>query len=163
MDAEVLVARPVADPVVLDKALALRLRDRRLTALDRVEPHQLGEAPVRGGPGVDALLGLGSGGCSHLAADGLDEAVPEGDVVLLLSRVAKQVDALGFRGGLGDRGAEAGDRSCRVAVLDGVIGQLLASQISSGPALVEGVLENVPAGPGLLDPLPDVVAHLSPS
>ena len=98
-------------------------------------------------------------GGADLAADGLDEAVPEGDVRGLLLGVTAQLGALGLGGGVGDVGAEAGDRGGRVAVLAGVAGQLLAAQLAGGPALVEGVLEHVPAVAGLLDPLPDVVAH----
>ena len=54
-------------------------------------------------------------------------------------------------------------RGGRVAVLAGVAGELLAAQLAGGPALVEGVLEHVPAVAGLLDPLPDVVAHVQSS
>ena len=46
VDPEVLVAGPVADPVVGGEALALGLRDRRLAALDRVEADELGEPVV---------------------------------------------------------------------------------------------------------------------
>ena len=80
----------------------------------------------------------------------------------LLLGVAAQVGALGVGRGVGDVGAEAGERGGRVAVLAGVVGELLAAQLAGGPALVEGVLEHVPSVAGLLDPLPDVVAHLSP-
>jgi hypothetical protein len=73
--------------------------------------------------------------------------------------VTAQLGALGLGGGLGDVGREAGERRGRVAVLAGVLGELLAGQLTGRPALVEGVLEHVPAVAGLLDPLPDVVAH----
>ena len=95
VDAEVLVAGAVADPVVVGQALALGLRDRRLAALDRVEADQLREPVVRRGPGVDAAVRLGRRLGGGLAADRVDEAVPEGDVARLLLGVAAQLGALG--------------------------------------------------------------------
>jgi hypothetical protein len=159
VNAEVLVSGAVADSIVGGEALALGLRDRRLAALDRVETDELGDAVVVGGPGVDALLCLRRGLSGDLAADRLDETVPEGDVGGLLLGVEAQVGALGVRGGVGDVGTEAGERGGRVTVLARVVGELLAAQLAGGPALVEGVLEHVPTVAGLLDLLPDVVAH----
>ncbi len=93
---------------------------------------------------------------ADLAADGLDEAVPHRDVVLLLGGVALELVAAGLGGQLGRVGAELGERLGRVAVLAGVARQLVGAQLAGGPAKVEGVLEHVVLGAALLDPVPDV-------
>ena len=49
----------------------------------------------------------------------------------------------------------------RVPVLAGVEGELLTGQRAALPALVEGVLQNVPAAPGLVDTRAKL--HLAPS
>ena len=159
MHAEVLVAGTVADSIVGVEPLSLRPGDLGLTALDRVEAHELRHPVAVGGPGVHALPRLGVRRRVDVAADRLYEAVPEADVSLLLGGVAAQALALGLRRRLGHRCAQLGDRGRRVPVLPGVLGQLVAGQLARGPALVEGVLQHVPAAASLLDLLPDVVAH----
>src|SRR5262249_19341051 len=94
VEAEVLVARAVADPVVGCESLALGPRDRRLAALDRVEADELGEAVAARGPGLDALARLGGRRGRRVAPDRVDEAIPEPDVLLLLGGVTAQRGAL---------------------------------------------------------------------
>src|SRR5919106_118073 len=50
--------------------------------------------------------------------------------------------------------AKSCDRLGGVAVLARVVGQLLAAQLARGPAQVERVAKDVPAGPGVFDSLP---------
>jgi hypothetical protein len=93
VDREVPVAGSVADPVVVAESLALDPRDLGLAALDRVEAGERREVAARGGPLADALGGLGGRLSADLSAGGLDEAVPEADVLLLLSRMTLQLVA----------------------------------------------------------------------
>ena len=61
----------------------------------------------------------------RLAVDGGDEAVPDGDVIALLGRVADQLRVLGQ--GLGRVLGEVREGDHRVAVLARVVRELLAS------------------------------------
>ena len=62
-------------------------------------------------------------------------------------------------GGSRDVGAHAGNRFGRVAVLARIVSQLVASQLSGRPALVEGMLEDVPLTSCLLDAVPQILIH----
>ena len=69
---------------------------------------------------------------------------------LLLGGVAAQALALGLRRRLGHRCAQLGDRGRRVAVLPGVLGQLVAGQLAAANAGRRGAPTRS-SGAGLLD------------
>src|SRR5207244_3091834 len=93
----------------------------------------------------DALLGLGKRiGVRH-RTQLASKVVPEGNVVALLGCVHSE---LGLRARISRSGGRlrgVGKRPYRVPVLARVQGQLAATQLAAAPALVEGVLEDVPA------------------
>ena len=97
-------------------------------------------------PGGDALLGLGC----RLAVEGRfergGEIVPEGDVSRLLRGVLRVAS---------ERGCVC-ERDDRVTVLACIEGELLAGQLTALPTQVEGMVEDVPAAPGVVDSLDQV-------
>src|SRR5438105_2662599 len=138
------------EPIVLDEPRELRSRDRRLGRLDRVEDRERRETLVRR-PGRGALGGLRRRLPVERRLDGSSELVPQPDVLGLLARVLAV--------------ARGGSRLChgddRVPVLPGVEGKLVTGQLTALPALVEGVLQDIPAPPRLVDTRAKL--HLAPS
>src|SRR5207247_4157781 len=77
----------LGEPIALHQPAELRRRDGRLAGLDRVERDEPFERVARGGPGLDALLGLGKRVRVRRRAELASEVVPEGNVVALLGCV----------------------------------------------------------------------------
>jgi hypothetical protein len=80
-------------------------------------------------------------------------------VLGLLCRMGCDLLAVTAGGGVGGLPAQTGEGLGRVAILTGVAGQLLLSQLTRRPPHVEGMLEHVVAGATLLDPIPNRSAH----
>jgi hypothetical protein len=130
---------------VLDQALQLGAGDRRLGGLDGVGGHQVLQRRLAGRPALGALAALGAGVGFRLEPDGLAERVPQLDVRGLLGGVLLQLGPDGGLRGPGGRVHGLGQGDHRVAVLAGVEAQLAGLQLSRAPALVEGMLQHVPA------------------
>ena len=128
VDREVARAGRVGDPVVLGEPLELRLGDLGLAALDRIEAGERREGAVTLGPDLDAIGGLGVGPGAGVAADRGREPVPQVDVLALLGSVAVELGVVGQIGG--DLLRQRRDRGNGVAVLPGVVGELLGGQLT---------------------------------
>ncbi len=77
----------------------------------------------------------------------------------LLGGVAAKLGTLGK--GLCGGSTQRGNRLDGVAILTGIARELLASQLTLGPALVEGVLEHVPSLAAFLDAIKNGRVHWS--
>ena len=114
VDGEVLDrGRVVGETVVVEQAAELRLGDRGLAGLDRVEDRGRAELVVGRGPGVRAAAGLRQRLGLLFGAKRRGEVVPERDVLRLFLGVQPR------------RARRACKRDDRVSVLAGVAGQLL--------------------------------------
>ena len=144
------VARPglLGDPVVAargppawsPRSPAGRSRSRRGARARRARRRARSRPRRRRGLGVRPAAGR--------SADGVDEPVPESDVVVLLVGVPGELVVLGQP--LGGVGGEVGDRLDGVPVLARVVGELLAGQLAGGPARVEGMGRGRRGGGGRL-------------
>jgi hypothetical protein len=123
-----------------------------LPSLDRVHDRQRLVPSLRRGPRVDALGRLGARLTIRPRPEGGDELVPQPDVLDLLTRVLL---VTGLPGGVRER-------DDGVPVLACVVCKLVARQLTTTPALVERMLEHVPALAGGVDPL-DQLHSGSPS
>jgi hypothetical protein len=146
VEREVLRGRALLDErIALDQTVELRLGDRGLAGLDRVCRDEALERVGAGRPSRDTRLGLGPRGAVDVGVERAGEVVPEVDMLALLGRMLDQV-SLDLRLGRSGRTLERvgqGDHS--VAVLAGVVGELVTAELTVAPALIEGVLEHVPA------------------
>jgi hypothetical protein len=139
---EVLGRRIIAvEAVMVDEPGELRLRDGRLRRLDRVEDGECLKTLVRR-PGDSALGGLRGRLPIEWRLDGSRKLVPQRDVLGLLARVL----------GIARDGSRARHADNRMAVLACIEREFLMPQLAALPALVEGVLQDVPALPGFIDP-----------
>ena len=135
---------------MLDEAGELRPGDRRLCRFNGVEDGERPES-IGGRPGRYAVRGLRHWLAIERRFARGGEIVPKGNVLSLLLGVLAVA-----RGG--GRASQSEDR---MPVLAGVEGELLPGQFAALPTLVEGVLQDVPALPGLVDT--HAKFHLAPS
>src|SRR5439155_8377589 len=151
MQPEVLDRRLIrAEAVMLDQPGQLRLRNRGLRRLDRVENGERLEAPGRR-PRLGAARRLAGRLPVEGRLDDSGELVPERHVLGLLLRVLA----------IARGGGRSRERDDRMPVLAGVEREFIPRQLAAFPTLVERVLQDVPAAPGLVDRRTKL--HLAPS
>src|SRR5687767_4554237 len=145
VEGEVLGRRALRHSVMRGKPVELRQRDRGLRGLDRVENDEPLERVAGGRPRRHALRRLFGRLAAQVCVDCARELVPEIHMGRLFGRVLLDL-CPDRRLGRACRGLRSlGESHHRMAVLAGVMAELVAGQLPSAPALVEGMLEDVAA------------------